>query len=185
MHPNLVEKEAFHRLRDYPAQIQRNQHHALVTIPRKLAFLLHENPSYISSAVDAFYLRDPIATKPLVASNQEGLVFPPKDFVTMRVKFTRVGYAQIKSQRFAAPASWEGADRGYDDARLRDRAEIGMKITAGFEMLLNDLQRQDERLVREIKMLLDDVESGDVWPFRPGRGEESSVWNWGAVIDVV
>lgn len=162
LHPTLVEKEAFHRLRDYPAQIQRNQHHALLTLPRKLAWLLQESPSYISAAVDAFYLRDPIAMKPLMVPNQDGLAFPPRDFVTSRVKFTRVGYAQVRSQRFGAPASWEGAERGYEDARFRERAELGLKVTAGFEMLIADPQRQDDRIVREIRMLLEDVGSGDV-----------------------
>ncbi len=43
MHSTSMEEEAFFRLRNYPSQIAENMHHAVVTLPRKLAFLLHQN----------------------------------------------------------------------------------------------------------------------------------------------
>jgi len=39
--------------------------------------------------------------------------------------------------------------------------ETGMKIACGFEMLVSDTQNQDKPAVREIKMILEDLESGD------------------------
>src|SRR5947209_1401126 len=45
-----IEEEAFYRLRKYPEQIKENLHCALVTIPRKVAYLLHQKPAYISAA---------------------------------------------------------------------------------------------------------------------------------------
>lgn len=152
-----IEKEAFHRLREYPSAISSSLHRSLVTIPRRLAYILHRNPTYISPAIESFYLRDPISLKPLTTKDISTLSFPPEDFVTTSVKFTKVGFAQLRSQLFDPPPAWIGiAPRMHDQ-----KAAIGMKLTCGFEMLVNDPQSQDKRAVREIRMLLEDIESGD------------------------
>ncbi|OAP65453.1 hypothetical protein AYL99_01425 [Fonsecaea erecta] len=162
MHSTSMEEEAFFRLRNYPAQISENMHHVLITIPRKLAYLLHQKPAYIAPAVEAFYLRDPIALKPLQnKENKAQLTFVPEDFVTMSVKVPRVAYAQVKSQEFPPPAVFADAMPSEVDSAARVRAETGMKLTCGFEMLVSDSQYQDRPAVREIKMLLDDLDSGD------------------------
>ncbi|KAF6235546.1 hypothetical protein HO173_006229 [Letharia columbiana] len=155
-----VEAEAFYRLEKYPKQILDSLHHALLTVPRKLAYVLHEDVAYISAAVEAFYLRDPIALRPLQASNHNELYFPPTDPVTMSVKFTKVGYAQLKSQQFAAPAQWADYASAKREAISQGSAEMGMKVTCGFEMLMCDTQNQDKKVVREIAMLLEDIRTG-------------------------
>lgn len=153
----FVEDEAFHRIRDYPEAITSSLHHALLSIPRKLAHVLHANPSYISPAVEAFYLRDPIAVKPLVTKDISTLKFPPEDFVTVSVKFTKVGFAQLRSQVFSPPPAWTGVI-----PRIKEPAvEMGMKLTCGFEMLLSDPQNRDKRAVREVDLLLSDIDTGD------------------------
>lgn len=153
----FVEDEAFHRIRNYPGDISSSLHHSLLSIPRKLAHILHANPSYISPAVEAFYLRDPIAVKPLVTKDISTLHFPPEDFVTASVKFTKVGFAQLRSQVFSPPPAWTGVL-----ARLKEPpVEMGMKLTCGFEMMLSDPQNADKRAVREIQILLSDIETGD------------------------
>lgn len=156
-----IQEEAFYRLRNYPKQISDNLHSTMVTIPRKIAHLLHQKPAYVSAAVEAFYLRDPIALRPLRSKEPNNLVFKPEDFVTVSVRFTRVGYAQLKSQEFPVPKSWVGKLPSRDDRKAYDRAEVGMKLTCGFEMLLSDPQNQDKPTVREIKLVLEDVETGD------------------------
>ncbi|CAG7921720.1 unnamed protein product [Penicillium olsonii] len=161
MRSTIIQEEAFFRLRKYPQQISDNLHSAVITIPRKVAFLLHQKPAYISPAVEAFYVRDPIALRPLKAKDASGLVFNPDDLVTVSVRFTRVGYAQIKSQEFPAPSSWAGKMPSSEDQKLYDRAEAGMKLACGMEMLLADPQNQDKPAVREMKLLLEDVETGD------------------------
>ncbi|KIW89435.1 uncharacterized protein Z519_09591 [Cladophialophora bantiana CBS 173.52] len=175
MHSISMEEEAFFRLRNYPAQISENMHHALITIPRKLAYLIHHKPAYIAPAVEAFYLRDPIALKPLQnKENKDKVVFAPEDFVTVSVKFPRVAYAQIKSQEFPAPAVFVDAMPSGTDPKAYVRAETGMKVTCGFEMLVSDPQHQDRPAVREMKMLLDDLDSGDeVLP------SETEIATWG------
>ncbi|KAL1886106.1 hypothetical protein Plec18167_000035 [Paecilomyces lecythidis] len=161
MRSAMIQEEAFYRLRNYPKQISENHHSALVTVPRKVAYLLHQKPAYISPAVEAFYLRDPIALRPLRAKDPNNLVFKPDDLVTVSVKFTRVGYAQLKSQDFPVPQSWIGKLPPKTDQKAYDRAELGMKLSCGFEMLLSDPQNQDKVPVREMKLLLEDIDTGD------------------------
>ncbi|KAJ5933350.1 transcriptional regulator family: SGT1 [Penicillium verhagenii] len=157
----MIQEEAFYRLRNYPKQISENLHSAIVTIPRKVAFLLHQKPGYISPAVEAFYVRDPIALRPLRAKDASGLIFKPEDMVTVSVRFTRVGYAQVKSQEFPIPSTWVGKLPPIDEDKTYPPAETGMKLTCGFEMLLYDPHHQDKAAVREMKLLLEDVETGD------------------------
>lgn len=161
MRSAVIQEEAFYRLRNYPKQISENLHSALVTIPRKIAYLLHQKPGYVSAAVEAFYLRDPIALRPLRANDADNFVFKPEDFVTVSVRFTRVGYAQLKSQDFPVPKSWVAKMPPPGDRKIYDRAETGMKLSCGFEMLLSDPQNQDKATVREIQLLLEDVNTGD------------------------
>lgn len=157
----MIQEEAFYRLRNYPKQIAENLHSAVLTIPRKVAFLLHQKPAYISPAVEAFYIRDPIALRPLRAKDSSNLTFKPDDMVTVSVRFTRVGYAQLKSQEFPEPSSWAGKLPPREDEKAYNRAEAGMKLACGFEMLFSDPHHQDKVAVREMKLLLEDVETGD------------------------
>ncbi|KAF3490937.1 ecdysoneless [Arthroderma uncinatum] len=161
MRSPTIGEEAFYRLRNYPGQIEKNLHSSLITIPRKIAHLLHTKPGYISPAIEAFYLRDPIALRPLQAKDSNKLVFEPENFVTVSVKFTKVGFAQLKSQDFPAPTKWEGRLPEAKTPKDSERAEIGMKLSCGFEMLLSDPQNRDKPSVREMKLILDDIEIGE------------------------
>jgi hypothetical protein len=171
IHSPLIEAEAFYRLRNYPSQIKNSLHHARITIPRKLAYVLHNCPASIAPAVEAFYLRDPIALKQL-QKNVSELVLPPIDLVTTSIKFTKVLYAQLKSQQFSPPNAWKAciveAEKAasYDHAKQADftRLELGMKVTSGFEMLVSDPVYQDNRSVQALKILLEDIEEGAALP---------------------
>jgi hypothetical protein len=163
IHSPLIEEEAFYRLRNYPSQITASMHHCPITIPRKLAYILHELPASIAPAVEAFYLRDPISLKLLQASDS-ALGFPPDDLVTVSTRFTRILYAQLKSQEFPPPISWkEKFSRFYegkaDDPILGqlEKLKMGMKVTSGFEMLVKDTKNGDNRIVRELNILLDEL----------------------------
>ncbi|KAI0424319.1 SGT1-domain-containing protein [Xylaria sp. FL1042] len=182
IHSPLIEAEAFYRLEKYPESIQALMHHSLVTIPRKLAYILHEQPAAIAPATEAFYLRDPVALKPLILASPS-LHFPPKDLVTVSIKFTKVLFAQIKSQRFAAPPLWSTiVKQSQEDTnsipekeqKQSARLELGMKVTSGFEMLAASDDKKDNRLAREFAILLEDAEEdGDnVLP----TNEEIATW---------
>lgn len=111
--------------------------------------------------MEAFYVRDPIALRPLRAKDSSGLTFKPDDLVTVSVRFTRVGYAQLKSQEFPVPSTWAGKLPPSDEGKSYERAEAGMKLACGMEMLLADPQNRDKPVVREMNLLLEDVETGD------------------------
>lgn len=162
MHSPSIEEEAFYRLRNYPGQIEDNMHHALARLPRKVAFLLLQKPAYVAPAIEAFYLRDPIALQPLQKKDAESsLYFPPQDLVTLSIKFPRVGYAQVRSQEFPVSALWKKEFPGVSDTKKLTHMDTGYKVTCGFEMLLSDPQNQDKQVVREMKMILEDLETGD------------------------
>jgi hypothetical protein len=107
--------------------------------------------------------------KPL-QSNSSNLIFPPEDLVSVSVRFTKVLYAQLKSQQFSPPIAWKEMLAQAEKESLGNSAkqrqysklELGMKITSGFEMLLTDPKNGDNRTVREIKILLDDLDSGEM-----------------------
>ena len=173
LHLLPVEEEAFYRLKKFPEQIRESLHSALVTIPRKLAYVLHKDQNYISPATEAFYLRDPIALRPLHARDTANLMFAPEDMITVSVKFTKVGYAQFKSQQFPAPTSWRKVLADGWDEKSQVRAETGMKVTCGFEMLIADPQNKDKREVREIALLLEDLDTNqDILP----SDTETALW---------
>lgn len=161
LHSPSIEAEAFYRLRKYPDQIHASLHHAVVMIPRRLAYVLRHNAAYVSPAVEAFYLRDPIALRPLQSRDSSKLYFPPDDLVAVSVKFTKVGYAQLKGQTFQMPPVWAACTARGPVTSDEANSEIGMKVTCGFEMLLSDPQNVDKKPVREIKLLLEDLEVGE------------------------
>ncbi|KAI5854103.1 SGT1-domain-containing protein [Durotheca rogersii] len=167
--PSLVEAESFYRLEKYPGQIAWSAHHSQATLPRKLAYILHEKPSTIAPAVEAFYLRDPTGMKSLSISSGKAH-FPPKDLVTVGVKFTKVLFAQLKSQPLPQAPGWraffEAAEKhAYgpeDDHRRLARLELGMKVTSGFELLAANARKSGNRLAREFTLLLEDLEEDGV-----------------------
>jgi hypothetical protein len=158
-----VEREAFHRLNNYPNAISENQHHATLPLPRKLAHILHANPSYISSAVEAFYLRDPISLRLLQPEKSKtALIFSPEDFVSVSVRFTKVLYAQLLGQHWNPPPQYESAIESLvKSGHPQEKSEVAIKLSAGMQMLVSHSLFADKKAVREVNLLLDDLETGD------------------------
>lgn len=172
IHSTFVEAEAFYRLEKYPGQIHASIHQVVVTIPRRLAYILHELPKAIAPAVEAFYLRDARTLKCLERASNDGLMFPPNDLVDVSVRFTKVLYAQLKSQQFSPPPIWLNifassekaavSGIGQEVQKKPSMLELGMKVTSGFEMLAIDAARSNSRTAREFALLLEDLaEDGD------------------------
>ncbi|KAK4464228.1 protein ecdysoneless [Cladorrhinum samala] len=170
IHSTFIEAEAFYRLEKYPGQITASTHYSLVTIPRKLAYILHARPKAIAPATESFYLRDPVSLKPLLSPTGNSLTFPPVDLVTISVRFTKVLYAQLKSQHFAPPAVWRPIFESVEsEAKAPNtdpqeslkklaRLEQGMKLTTGFEILTQSADTSSNRIAREVGLLLEDLE---------------------------
>jgi hypothetical protein len=166
IHSPFVEAEAFYRLEKYPKQIAESLHHSTVIIPRKLAYILHSRPKSIAPATEAFYLRDPLSLKPLFMPTAP-LIFPPDDLVTVSIVFTKVLFAQLKSQHFDPPPAWQAlihnaqvVSVNNSPATLKTLAqlEMGMKITTGYELLAREADKSDNRIVREMAVILADLE---------------------------
>ena len=85
-------------------------------------------------AVSAFYERDPAA----VRAAGRMAVFPPEELVMVRVRFTRVLYAQLAQQRFEPPRRWPLPPPAHPEHRA---AALGAKLSAGFEMLAAEWAR--------------------------------------------
>ncbi|KAK3346252.1 SGT1 protein-domain-containing protein [Lasiosphaeria hispida] len=193
IHSTFVEAEAFYRLEKYPGQITDFMHHSLVTLPRRAAYILHARPKAIAPATEAFYLRDPLTLKPFLSSSQP-LSFPPRDLVTVSVRFTRVLYAQLKSQRFEPLPVWSSlihsgeleVATGTSEAEKRlARLELGMKITTGLEILAGNAEKSDNRVAREVAFLLEDLEEdgdstlpsdADIKTWKDVEREDDDLW---------
>lgn len=183
----FIEAEAFYRLEKYPTHITDSLHYSILTIPRKLAFILHELPKTVSPAVEAFYLRDAFSLK-RVLSSSEPLKFPPEDLVQTSVKFSKVLFAQLRSQRFETPPRWQAvaplSTSSFVTQQHIPAFELGMKLTCGFEMLAYNADRHKSRNVRALAIALEDLEedgsmalpSNDViqsWPDSQRNDDES------------
>ncbi|KHJ32816.1 putative regulatory factor sgt1 protein [Erysiphe necator] len=153
--PPLVEKEAFYRLRNYPSQISESLHYALIQIPRRLAYILQRLPALTSPSVEAFYLRDPISLK-YIKNDPSKFLFPPEDLVKMTTKFTKLRFAQLKSQEFQAPLSWEKKlqDAKKNDENSYEQLKLGMKLTCGVEILMKDSLYKNNKFIEKINLLM-------------------------------
>ncbi|KAM0205950.1 hypothetical protein ACHAQI_008624 [Fusarium lateritium] len=191
VHSGFVEAEAFYRLEKYPAQISESIHQSLATIPRKLAYVLHSLPKSVAPAVETFYLRDPIALKRVISPS--GLsTFPPEDLVTTSVRFSKVLFAQLRSQRFDTPPTWSDVLRkaqkeapSSEADKIMARLDIGMKLTCGFEMLSAKAEKSKSRVVRELAIVLEDlIEDGtealpsdeEIKSWKDANRDDSEVW---------
>ncbi|KAL7951182.1 SGT1 domain-containing protein [Trichoderma barbatum] len=165
VHLPAIDSEAFHRLKKYPDQISNSIHHSLVTVPRAIAYILHALPKSIAPAVEHFYLRDANSLKPILSSSGP-LQFPPEALVTVSARFSKTLFAQLKSQRFDTPPRWEALLRKItksellpkEDQKKFERLETGMKLTCGFEMLAVNAENSKSRVVREMAIVLDDLQ---------------------------
>ncbi len=169
IHSPSIEDEAFYRLEKYPEFVDASIHYSTVTIPRKLAYVIHELPKTISAAVEAFYLRDHAGMSKITSESEE-LRLPPTDLVTVSVKFSRVLFAQLRSQRFEAPQRWQTAiQKHLGDEETEEEPgknifalEDGIKLTCGYEMLAMTAATSKNRTVRELAIMLQNLkEDGD------------------------
>ncbi|PHH66856.1 hypothetical protein CDD82_1519 [Ophiocordyceps australis] len=168
IHDSLIQKEAFFKLMKYPRHIASSAHFSLVTMPRKLARVLHAVPNSLAPAAEAFYLRDALSLEPIF-STQPSLTFPPDDLVTVSVHFSKTLFAQLKSQHFEQPPTWQRAMDNLSSLPISNRPdralaslEMGIKVTSGFEMLAAAKDKSGSNMARQVDALLQQVEEADV-----------------------
>lgn len=159
VHSEFIEAEAFYRLEKYPGQIADSIHHSVLSVPRKLAFVLRSLPKAIAPGVGALYVRDALALKPILSPTAT-LTFPPDDIVTVSMRFSKVLFAQLRSQRFEPPPRWQSLMQKAKAAsdQVSQSMEMGMKLTCGFEMLASKASNSTNRTVRELAIILEDLQ---------------------------
>ncbi|KAF6160612.1 hypothetical protein GIB67_019552 [Kingdonia uniflora] len=121
------------RISGYPERARLNVHRVRVRVPVSVAQVLKNEACFISLAVEGFYDRDIDSMK--FAAKMEKFLSGGKgeELVQVSVVMSRAMYAQLVQQTFQAPSC-------YPMPQLKDsvaylEAELGMKITCGFEMM--------------------------------------------------
>ncbi|KAK9480496.1 SGT1 protein-domain-containing protein [Lipomyces japonicus] len=163
--PKILQDEAFSRIQAYPQAAKSHIHRARVILPRTAAQILYNYPAYIAPISESFMLRDPITMK--VCDKMPN--FPPEDSVECTIKFTKLIYAQLKAQRIVPLAKFNLPKREEKDY---DKAELGMKVACGLEMLFAIPPSSDGKLSKiktEIEEILKKTKSS--------TNEEISKWD--------
>jgi len=117
------------RIKGYPDKARVNMHRVRVRVLLSVAQVLKHEPHLISKAVEAFYDRDVDSMK--AASRMERFL-GNKEMVDVSARMSRAMYAQLVQQAFQAPRCYPIpplSSPNYKDA------ELGMKISCGFEMM--------------------------------------------------
>ncbi|KAF8796322.1 protein ecdysoneless homolog [Argiope bruennichi] len=127
------------RIKEYPMRIDEYKHRAHCCVPCPVTAILKEDPSLLSQAVKAFYLRDPIDLKACRAMRY----FAPETKVMSEVTFTRCLYAQLSSQNYEPDkmTGWNLPPVNHPDRKAH---ELGMKLACGFEILASNAEKRME-----------------------------------------
>lgn len=132
------------RISSYPERARANTHRVRVRVPLPVAQVLKHEPCLISLAVEGFYDRDVDSMKhaarmdKFLRNNGGGI-----EMVRVSVRMSRAMYAQLVQQKFQAPRCYPMPSREEGPAAYME-AELGMKITCGFEMMYQERRRAGE-----------------------------------------
>lgn len=156
--PPEVQAVILQRIEGHPERAQKNVQRVRCKVPLSVAHILKSEPQLISLAVEAFYSRDVDSMK--VASAMKK--FSPKakdggvELVDTVVRMSRAMYAQLAQQVFQAPRSYPMPPVKATDFK---EAEIGMKITVGFEMMYWEQSSSEDVDALAFENLADGVDS--------------------------
>ncbi|MCO5608141.1 hypothetical protein L7F22_062347 [Adiantum nelumboides] len=137
---NSVQGAIMRKLAEFQQNPNYNMHSVVCRVPLSVAQILKHEPQLVALAVEAFYDRDLDSMK---AASRMDCFLPSGEeaqLVDVMVRMSRAMYAQLKQQVFQAP-------RSYPLPNLSDshytEAEIGMKLTCGFEMMYWERSNRD------------------------------------------
>ncbi len=125
------------RIGTYPAKAKELMHSAVALVPARLAHVLCRVPQSVAAAVETFYFRDPYDAR----AARKMTHFPPEELVRTSVLFSRCLYAQVTLQDFAPSKNWPALPTpSHPDYPA---AVLGVKLAAGYEMLLSKGDKVD------------------------------------------
>jgi hypothetical protein len=137
--PDAVQACLEARLSDMPQRaLMENFHWCRLRLPLELARLLQHRPQAVARGVEAFYYREVEDDGKLRALSR----FDTRSQVVVRVRFSRFLFAQLLQQTFPIPNARFSLPPENDP--LRKAAELGMKLTCGFELLWNRIADREE-----------------------------------------
>ncbi|CAA2967815.1 ecdysoneless homolog [Olea europaea subsp. europaea] len=141
--PETIQSHLSKKIGEYPERAYRNMHRARVIVPVSVAWTLKHEPSFVSLAVEGFYDRDVDSMKD--AARMERFLSKGKEeeMVEVVVSMSRAMYAQLVQQKFQAPRVYP-MPASRSDVGQYMKAELGMKIACGFEMMYQSRKRNGE-----------------------------------------
>eukprot|EP00887_Chlorella_sp_A99_P006906 scaffold2.g6906.t1 len=122
------------RVAGFPRRAAVLMHRAAAALPEPLVRLLGAEPQLVAAAAEAFHYRDLDDMKAAARM----AAFPPAALAPASVRLSRCLYAQVALQEYAPPRGYPlplPSDPGYAGA------ELGMKLAAGFEMVVANRAR--------------------------------------------
>ena len=137
------------RLHGFPAAIDEQRHRVAMTLPMRLARILHARPALVAPFATTFYARDALG---MAAAARLPTFNPAEGTVRVMVRMTRCLYAQIAQAPFATPAVYPDAEA------VRD---VGPRIAIGAEMLYLEGAALEQRLAADPAYV--DVERDAGW----------------------
>ncbi|KAL2504499.1 Protein SGT1-like protein [Abeliophyllum distichum] len=141
--PEAIQLHLSKKIGEYPERAYRNMHRARVFVPVSVAWVLKKERSFVSLAVEGFYDRDIDSMKDAAKMKR----FLPKgkeeEMVEVVISMPRAMYAQLVQQKFQAPRIYPMPASRSDVGQYME-AELGMKISCGFEMMYQLRKRQGE-----------------------------------------
>ncbi|GAA97997.1 uncharacterized protein L969DRAFT_46250 [Mixia osmundae IAM 14324] len=158
--PRSVEREIFSHIANFPDRILKEHLHTTSAyLPTRLAQVFAQGPDFVALASNTFYGREPIGQEArwlermqhLPPDSMPGLsrsASLPESVQLCKIQMTRPLFAQLVCQQFDAPAVF--ASRGWSPtvakpnaAQVQElrRREVGMKLTCGFELVLQRAQK--------------------------------------------
>uniref|UniRef100_H2XY13 Uncharacterized protein n=1 Tax=Ciona intestinalis TaxID=7719 RepID=H2XY13_CIOIN len=122
------------RISGFPCQ--DNVFHANVYLCESIVHLLDKNPSLISPAVQAFYLRNPVDLR----ACRNFTYFKPENRVWSQIPMTRCHYAQLMQQQFIADKRSGYLPSSALPPKQNKGVDLGMKISHGLEILCSKVK---------------------------------------------
>ncbi|KAG9138494.1 hypothetical protein Leryth_012776 [Lithospermum erythrorhizon] len=142
--PEAVQKAILSKVEEFPERGLRNVHRVRVRVPVRVAQVLKLEPCLVSLAVEGFYDRDVDGMK--MIGTGMGRFVPSgssEELVRVSVRMSRAMYAQLVQQTFQAPKGYPPLPPRSDVEAYKE-AELGMKISCGFEMMYQLRKREGE-----------------------------------------
>ena len=121
------------RMKSYPDDWSDDKQFIHAIVPIKVKILLSLAPQYLlSAAIRCFYMRDEIDLRKC----RQMKYFPPENLNNIGLTLSKCLYAMLVTQQYKPDKNSRWAMPAFSQIKNSKAADLGFKITCGFEMLL-------------------------------------------------